>query len=64
MDEFKLGYIFLFVFIFSVLSVIRIIFKFIGSLLQNPPQKLVLSSRELFFFGLTISYTITYLISL
>jgi hypothetical protein len=64
MGEIKLDNILLFLFIFSVLAVVRIIFKFISSLLQNPPHKLELSGRELFFFGLTLSYTITYLISL
>ncbi len=54
--------IFLFLFIFSILTNLRVVIKFISALLQDPPQKLVLSSRELFFNGLMLSYLITYII--
>jgi hypothetical protein len=54
--------IFLFVFIFSVLNVLRITFRFLSSLLQTVPQRMVLSKWELIFLGLTISYSLTFLI--
>jgi hypothetical protein len=56
--------LFLFVFIFSLLVIIRTIFNFISSLYQNPPQKLFLNYGELIFLGLSISYIITYLIKI
>jgi hypothetical protein len=54
--------IFLFVFIFSVITVLRTVFRFIVSLLQSTPQRLVLSNGELLSLGLTITYCLTYII--
>jgi hypothetical protein len=54
--------IFLFLFVLSVLNILKLTFAFIGALLQNPPKKLVLSNRELIFFYITLSYIITFLI--
>lgn len=54
----------LFVFIFSVLTVLRTVFRFIGTLLQSQPERFVLSDRVLIFLGLSISYIITYLIKM
>jgi len=54
--------IFLFVFIFSVITVLRTVLRFIVSLLQSTPQRLVLSNGELLFLGLTIAYCVTYII--
>jgi hypothetical protein len=56
--------IFLFVFIFSVITVLRTVFMFIVSLLQDTPQKMVLSNRELIFLAISISYCLTYIIKL
>jgi len=50
----------LFVFFFSIISTLRLLIKFISALLQNPPQKIELSSRELIFYGIFLSYLITY----
>jgi hypothetical protein len=61
---FSLDSLFLFVFIFSILTIVRICVRFISSLFQNPPQRLILNNRELLFLGFTISYIITYLIKL
>lgn len=55
--------IFLYFFIFSILTTIRVVIKFISALLQNPPQKLELGGRELIFYGTSISYLITYIIT-
>jgi len=56
--------IYLFVFIFSMLTVLRTVFTFIVSLLQESPQKLVLTNRELIFLAISISYCLTYIIKL
>lgn len=55
--------LFTFFFVFSILVIIRIGFKVIGALLQNEPQPLVLSNRELIILGTSISYFITYIIN-
>ena len=54
--------IYLFVFIFSTILLVRTSLKFIISLLQTKPEKMVLSNREILFNGLSLSYLITYLI--
>jgi hypothetical protein len=54
--------VFLFVFILSILTTLRLVFKFASALLQNPPSRLELSGRELFFDGIMISYLITYIL--
>jgi hypothetical protein len=56
--------IYLFVFVFSLIAVFRIVFRFTVSLLQSEPKKFVMSSRETIYLGLFISYIITYLIQL
>jgi uncharacterized protein YacL len=58
----NLDSIFLFILIFSVLTVFRTVFRFIGSLLQKLPVKLVLSNGELITLGLAVTYCLTYLI--
>jgi len=60
----NLDSLFLFAFIFSILTVIRTVFRFLRALLQTTPTPLLLSSRELIFLGISISYAITYLIKL
>lgn len=61
---FSIDTLFLFLFIFSVLTVLRTVFRFVSALLQNPPTRLVLEGRELIYFGITISYVLTYIIKL
>ena len=58
----NLNTIYLFLFIFSVLTVIRTVVRFISALLQNPPSQLKLTRWELIYLGITLSYTITYII--
>ena len=60
----NLDTLYLFVFIFSVLTVLRTVFRFIVSLLQEVPQKLVLNGRELIFLAISISYCLTYIIKM
>jgi len=54
--------LYLFMFIFSILSVFRVVVKFIFSLLQTLPERLVMSNREILFQGISLSYVITYTI--
>jgi hypothetical protein len=58
----NLDTIYLFFFIFSILFNIRILFKFIVLILQNPPKKLELTKKELLIVGITFSYLLTYII--
>jgi len=51
----------LFIFVFSVLNVLKISTVFITSLLQTPPKKMELSSRETLQLHLTLTYFITYI---
>jgi hypothetical protein len=52
--------IFLFVFIFSILTSLRLVMKFISALLR--PEKSNFGSRELIIYGLFLSYLITYIL--
>lgn len=54
--------ILLFIFVFSVLTVIRAVVMFIRALLQENPQRFLVSNGELILLGITISYIITYTI--
>lgn len=53
-----------FIFMFSTLTVLRAVVKFLGSLLSTPPQRYVVGSMELIFLGLNISYILTYILKL
>ena len=55
--------ILLFVFVFTSLVLLRTVYKFLSSLLQTPPQRMILSNRELIFNGLSLSYLITFLLT-
>ena len=54
--------VFYYTFVFSILVISRILFKFLGTLLQKEPKPLVYNNRELILLGVSISYIITYLI--
>ena len=62
MNNFDVIYFFLFV--FFTLNILMNVFRFIRALLSNPPQKMVLDSKDLIFLGVSISYFLTYLIKL
>lgn len=55
--------ILLFVFVFTSLVLLRTVYKFLSSLLQTPPQRMILSNRELIYNGLSLSYLITFLLT-
>lgn len=59
---FNLETIFIFLFIFSILYVVNVIFKFIKALVK--PEVFVLGQTGLLFLGFSLSYIITYLIQL
>jgi hypothetical protein len=54
--------IYLFVFIFSILTIIKTVGRIISSLFSNPPKPMVWNKGELIFLGLAISYCLTYII--
>jgi hypothetical protein len=58
----NLNTIFLFVFIFSVLTVLRTVGRIISSLFSNPPKPIVWGKWELIFLGFAISYCLTFII--
>jgi hypothetical protein len=51
--------VFIFLFVFSILYVVNVIFKLIRALMK--PEKFILSGPELLFFGISLSYIITYI---
>lgn len=53
---------FLFVFIFSVLTVFKTVTRLVSSLFSNPPKRFQWNRGELIYLGLAISYCLTYII--
>jgi len=64
MFESLIIYIAIFTFIFALLSLMRLGINFIVALLSSPPSKLEIGRRELIYYGLSLSYIITFLIYL
>lgn len=56
--------IYLFIFVFTILVTLKNVAKFLSALLQKEPKPLAYSNRELIYLGLSVSYLITYLITL
>jgi hypothetical protein len=54
--------IYFFIFVFTILVVLKNITKFISALLSKDPKPIGYSNRELIFLGLSLSYLITYLL--
>ena len=54
--------LFLFIFIFSTLTLFKTIFKVISAVSQKIPQPVFQSDTSLLFHGLALTYIITYLI--
>jgi hypothetical protein len=57
-----LNTIYLFVFIFSVLTVLRTVARIISSLISTPPKRMEWYRGELIYLGLAISYCLTFII--
>lgn len=55
--------IFLFLFIFSVLAVIKTTLTLLIGVFSNPPQKVVFTNTENIFLGVFLSYIITYILN-
>lgn len=64
MLETLMTYIATFTFVFTLISLMRIGINFITSLLSSPPRKLEIGQWELIYYGLSLSYIITFLIYL
>lgn len=56
--------IYLFIFVFTILVTLRNVARFLSALLQKEPKPLVYSNRELILFGFSLSYIITYILTL
>jgi len=54
--------IYLFVFIFSTLTVVKTVGKIISSLFSDQPKPIVWGKWELISIGLAITYCLTYII--
>ena len=57
-----LNTIYLFVFIFSILIVVKTVGRIISSLFSLQPKLIVWGRGELLYLGLSIAYCITYII--
>jgi hypothetical protein len=53
--------LFYFILIFSILTLSKFLFKILGTLLQKEPQQIHFSDRDLIYFGLSLSYIITFI---
>lgn len=62
MLETLMTYVATFAFVFALISLVRIVINFITALLSSPPRKLEIGRRELIYYGLSLSYIITFLI--
>lgn len=54
----------IFLFVFSILLVLKNTFNFFSALFSNPPKKFQLTNLERLYLGLCVSYVITFVISL
>jgi len=57
-----INYLLLFCFIFSILLLTKFIFSFIRSVYLNPPVPYEFKKYEQLYYGIAISYVLTYLI--
>jgi hypothetical protein len=53
-----------FLFLFSIMALIRLVFNFLRALLSTPPKPFELMVHEVAIYGIFLSYIITYLIHL
>jgi hypothetical protein len=49
-------------FVFSVLTVLKLGFGVVSNFISDDPKKLKLTTNETIFYGVCVSYVITYLI--
>lgn len=62
--ELVVSYLFVFVFVFSILMILKNVFNLLSALLSNPPKKFQVTNSETFYIGMALSYIITFIISL
>jgi len=51
-----------FLFVFSIMALIRLLVNFLRALLSTPPKKFELVESEIIIYGTLLSYIITYII--
>lgn len=61
---YNIGSLYFFIFVFTVLVLLKNITKFIRAITQYEPKPLTYSTKELIFLGLSISYILTYIFKL
>jgi hypothetical protein len=54
--------IFGFIFIFSIMALLKLIFDFVRAIFSDPPKPFEINKWETLTYGLFVSYIITYLI--
>lgn len=54
--------VFGFVFIFSIMALLKLVFDFSRAIFSNPPKPFEINKWETLIYGLFVSYIITYLI--
>jgi hypothetical protein len=59
-----LHYLFLFIFVFSILGLVRLLINFIKSVSSTPPVPFEQTTTELFLIGGFVAYIITFIIYL
>jgi hypothetical protein len=59
-----LHYLFLFIFVFSILGLVRLLINFIKSVSSTPPVPFEQTTTELFLNGGFVAYIITFIIYL
>lgn len=53
-----------FLFVFSLLGIVKSLFNFSTAIFSNPPKKIEYTDKETILIGFFLSYIITYLIFL
>jgi len=59
-----LQFLFTLIFTFSVINIVRLIVLFMGAVFSNPPKRLDLENSALIFYGISLSYIITFIVFL
>jgi len=59
-----MNFVTLFIFVYSLLGTIRLIFSFISAMMSTPPKPFELTNIQMIVNGGFISYIITYIIYL
>lgn len=62
MREYIVEHVTVFLTVFAILSLFKLLIDFIRALVSNPPKRIELSTSALIYYGVCLSYVITTLI--